>query len=223
MILTSSYNNIDLKKYKDQVVSISGDRGKSFKTIVDGKEVGYTGPCYSDLAPKKGFWLVWHDNIGKISPAENAKFYIREFYKQVLSKLDVNKVYEELDNKILLCYEDSDKFCHRQIVAAWFELFLGIEVPEVVEGKDMALGMEGEPSNEKNLEVRTKRNAIKNYLEEVIMSSIDMKGFKTLYALNLYKKGLALEEKAQTNNDYELAKSLQELAFGEANIRKKRA
>ncbi len=199
MILTSYYKGLDLVKHKDQVISISGDRGRGEK---------FTGEYYQPLAPKKDFWEIWHDNIGKISPAENTKYYIREYYEQVLSKLDVNKVYEELDNKILLCYEDPRAFCHRQIVAAWFELYLGLEVPEVEDGK------------EGNLVVKTNREFIKDYLEEVITSRVDMRGFNTLYALNLYNKAEALEAKAQTNYDLEIAKQLEELAFGEANIKR---
>jgi hypothetical protein len=194
MIYTSSYRAINLKDYKDQVISISGDRGK----LVD-----YKGECYPTLAPKKGFWQEWHNNIGKVSAKENAKFYIREYYKQVLSKLDVNKEYKNLDNKILLCYEDPRAFCHRQIVASWFELYLKEDVPEVEEDKD------------KKLVVKTSRTFIKNYLEEVIKENVDMKGFDSLYALNLYNKGEELEKRALNNNDLELAKYLKDLAIEE--------
>ena len=50
---------------------------------------------------------------------------------QVLSKLVAEKVYTDLDNSILLCYEESSKFCHRHIVATWLEDELDIIVPEV--------------------------------------------------------------------------------------------
>ena len=191
MIYTSSYRSINLKEYKDQVLSISGDRGNM---------VDYTGACYPKLAPKRSFWDVWHNNIGKISSGENNKYYIREYYKQVLSNLDVNKVYEELDNKILLCYEDPRAFCHRHIVAAWFELCLGQNIAEVEQQGDRLVEKQRNPF-------------IKLYLEEVIKEETDMMGFDSIYALNLYKKGEALEAKAETNNDYELAKYLKELAF----------
>ena len=191
MIYTSSYRSMNLKEYKDQVVSISGDRGKM---------VDYTGECYPDLAPKKSFWNVWHNNIGKINHGENNKYYIREYYKQVLSKLDVNKVYQDLDNKILLCYEDPRAFCHRHIVADWFELSLGIRIAEVEQQGDKLVEKQRNPF-------------IKLYLEDVIKEETDLMGFDSLYALNLYKKGEELEKKAQNNNDYELAKYLKDLAF----------
>ena len=48
-----------------------------------------------------------------------------------LSQLDPKKVYEELDGKILLCYEKETDFCHRFLVASWLEFNLGIEVKEI--------------------------------------------------------------------------------------------
>lgn len=198
MICTSCYREIDSKAFKDKACSISGDRGKM---------VDYEGYCYPALAPKKSFWEVWHSNIGKISDRENAKYYIDKYYEEVLSKLDVNKVYSMLDNKILLCYEAAGAFCHRHIVAAWFELYLDIPVPEVKQ-------------NGNELTVAHRGNFIKNYLEEVIKSNVDMKGFNTLYSLNLYEKSKKLEENAMNNSDIELAKYLNSLAF-ESDVKPK--
>ena len=66
-----------------------------------GKDANYQGKCYPELAPKLSFWKIWHDNIGKI------------------------------DEKVLLCYENNNEFCHRHIVAKWLEITLGIYVPEI--------------------------------------------------------------------------------------------
>ncbi|MBQ7105814.1 MAG: hypothetical protein IJN90_08155 [Bacilli bacterium] len=120
MICTSSY-----KAWNDTLstcYSISGDRGKG---------VNYEGKCYPKLAPKLSFWKKWHDNIGLITEEENNSFYIREYYNQILSKLNPKEVYDELDNSTLLCYEDSNLFCHRHIVAEWLELTLGVSIYEV--------------------------------------------------------------------------------------------
>ena len=120
MIFTSSYNDWQLDKYRK--VSISGDRGK---------KINYQGEYYSLLAPKLSFWKIWHDNIGKISDEENNRYYVQEYWNQVLSKLDPEKVFKDLDNSVLLCYEPNTEFCHRHIVASWLEILLGIKVPEV--------------------------------------------------------------------------------------------
>ena len=192
MIYTSRYKNINKYTFKDQVVSISGDRGKRAE---------YDGKCYPALAPKKSFWQVWFDNRGKISKEDNTKFYIEKYYEEVLSKMDVNKVYKELDEKILLCYEDPQDFCHRQIVAAWFELYTGIKVPEVKQEDYYKL-----------VEV-PRDDFVKDYLEKVIKERVDMKGFSSLYSLNLYNKSEALLRNARNNDDYELAKFIKSIAY----------
>lgn len=178
MIYTSNYYNCKSNLFKKY--SISGDRGRM---------ANYDGECYPKLAPKKEFWEVWHNNIGKINEEENLKYYIREYWLQVLSKLDVNEVYKELDRSILLCYESKDEFCHREIIAAWFELFLiGVSVPEVKTDK---LSLTEEKRNEHY-------KMIKDYLEEVIRKTTDMKGFTSLKAYNLYEQS----EKLKNNIKY---------------------
>ena len=118
MISTSSHNDWQSDKYI--TYSISGNRGK---------DVNYQGKCYSELAPKLSFLKVWHNNIGRISEEENNRYYVQEYWNQVLSKLDPEKVFRDLDYSVLLCYEPNTEFCHRHIVAAWFEILLGVKVP----------------------------------------------------------------------------------------------
>lgn len=120
MIKTSNYNNCHTDKY--QVYSISRDKGE---------DANYNGDCFLDLAPKKEFFKTWRHNRGLIDEITNNEYYIQEFYNQVLKELDPQKIYEKLDNSILLCYEEHNEFCHRHIVAAWFELTLGVTVKEV--------------------------------------------------------------------------------------------
>ena len=179
MIYTSSYRNINIKDFKDKTLSISGDRGVT---------VNYEGNCYMALAPKRSFWNVWHDNRSIVPKEENDKYYIREFYDKVLSKLNPQEEYDKLDEHILLCYENENEFCHRQIVAAWFELMLGVVVPEVKQ-------------NGYSLVTVTNRENIKNYLEEVIKSKTDMRGLNSLNALYLYNKAEALENNIRSNED----------------------
>ena len=172
MIKTSSYK--DFKSDLFKTVSISGDRGK---------QEGYEGTCYPKLAPKLSFWKKWHENIGVVSEEENNKFYIEEYYKQVLSFLNPEKVYEELDNSILLCYEDSDEFCHRHIVSAWFELFLDVEVCECVLDGYKILNVD-------------RPVYIKQILENIIKKEKNMRGFTSLRALYLFEKSEQLEDLA---------------------------
>ena len=185
MISTSSYKGFDTELYSRY--SISGDCGKS---------VGYEGKCYSALAPKKEFWKTWHDNIGKISEEENTRYYIEEYYKQVLSKLDPDTVYKELCYSTLLCYEDSEEFCHRHVVAAWFNLLLGDSIKPVVEIKLV----DGKIS-----EVEDCSSRYEEILEDVIRRNERMCGFTSVRARYLFDKGEQLEaiadEKEASNPD----------------------
>ena len=119
MICTSNYENFGKAVCGYKTYSISGDKGK---------QADFVGNSFSKLAPKKSFWKVWHNNIGKISEEENNKYYISQYFMHVLSNLDPEEIYNKLDFSILLCYESSNEFCHRHIVSAWFELFLDVKV-----------------------------------------------------------------------------------------------
>lgn len=93
----------------------------------------YTGIQYKALAPKYGFFMEWKKN-------HNNDFYVKHFYSEVLDNLNPKDVYNKLHELsvgkdcVLLCYEKSDDFCHRHIVAKWLEDNLGIIVKEW--GKD---------------------------------------------------------------------------------------
>ena len=60
---------------KGNLISISGDKGKS---------VNFKGKHIKELAPKLVFWKVWHENIGKINEEENAKYYIEQYFLDIL-------------------------------------------------------------------------------------------------------------------------------------------
>ena len=156
MISTSSHNNCKTDKY--QTYAISGNRGKN---------AGYTGKCYPKLAPKLSFWQIWENNIGVISEEENNKYYVEEYYNQVLSKLNPEEIYQELDNSILLCYEDNTQFCHRHIVAEWLEISLNTKVPEVIVKDDKIIEVD-------------RPKYIKEYLEESIKKHTKESNVKTL-------------------------------------------
>lgn len=173
MICTSSYNNCKSDIYI--TYSISGNRGK---------DANYQGKYYPSLAPKLSFWKIWHDNIGKINEEENNRYYVQEYFNQVLSKLDPEEIYRELDYSVLLCYEPNTEFCHRHIIAAWFEILLGIKVPEV-------------RLNGLQIDEIDRPEYIKQYLEDTMRLNRNMKGFTSLRALYLFEKGEKLEAKAE--------------------------
>ena len=87
---------------------------------------------------------------------------MRHFYHEVLKNLDPNKVYSDLDNSVLLCYEQSYEFCHRHIVASWLEKNLGVKVVEC------------EFTDDKIIE-KERPNYIDGYLDMVISEELSKK------------------------------------------------
>ena len=82
----------------------------------------YKGLEYKKLAPRLWFFKKYKED-------GDQEFYIEHYYKEVLELLDPLKVAEELEGKILLCYEESG-FCHRHVVAQWLR-HAGIDVEEL--------------------------------------------------------------------------------------------
>ena len=72
---------------------------------------------------------------------EDLDAYTAIYLRDVLGRLDPAKVWRDLERMagghepILLCYEAVTHpwvFCHRRLVARWFEANLGVEVPEAL-------------------------------------------------------------------------------------------
>lgn len=79
----------------------------------------YTGLQYKKLAPKFDFFSKWKQN-------KDNDYYIKHFNSEVLNTLNVNDVVDNLfqlsNNQpfCLICYEKPSDFCHRHLVADWF-------------------------------------------------------------------------------------------------------
>lgn len=85
----------------------------------------YKGRCYPKLGPKPWF-------LKKYKKDKDEEFYTEQYYKEVLDKLDPKEVYKELgEDAVLICWEGSEKFCHRHIVAMWLSSNLGVVITEL--------------------------------------------------------------------------------------------
>jgi hypothetical protein len=102
-------------------------RGENGISIARKSPNGFAGQKFPALFPS---WeLINMAKEGKLEEYQKA-------YLKKLSYLDVAKVYETLfaltdGEPVLLCWEKPGKFCHRRIVAEWFEKELGIKVKEM--------------------------------------------------------------------------------------------
>jgi hypothetical protein len=71
----------------------------------------------------------------------NANYQPAEFVERILDPLDPQKVWDQLHElagggePVLLCFErppfSKKNWCHRRLVAAFFEERLGVKVPEI--------------------------------------------------------------------------------------------
>ena len=85
----------------------------------------FNGRKYKDLNPK--FWF-----FKKYNEVGDEIYYTTQYNKQVLDKLDPQEVVNDLgDGAVMLCWEASNKFCHRHLVALWLKEKLGIDVEEI--------------------------------------------------------------------------------------------
>ena len=117
MIYTSYFAN--LKKLPNNIVPIA--ISASVPNSIDILRYKKLAPTYNILNDYK--------------QTNNIDNYIKEYYNQILNKLNpqevINELYKLSNNKdlALICYEKYDKFCHRQLVAEWLNNH-GIEVKE---------------------------------------------------------------------------------------------
>lgn len=103
MVLTGYFAQV--KKYKEKnlsLINIALVKPDWFKESIEN---------YPDLYPTK-------EILYEFNYSGNVDNYI-ESYSGILAKLNPEKVYRDLDNKIILCYEKPTDFCHRHLVAIW--------------------------------------------------------------------------------------------------------
>lgn len=147
--------------------------------------VDFTGPRIRELAPKTAWWQEWHDNIGKVSEDENMAFFIKSYYESILKPLGPDRIMlmAPLDS-IFTSYEDPEDFSHREILAAYLELYYDQPVYEVKVNDDGKL-----------IRIMKNRfyNATKEYLEELIKKDIEMYGYNSIAAAHSYRRSLDLE------------------------------
>ncbi len=95
-------------------------------SIAGGAPKWYIGREYKKLSPKYWFFQKYKED-------GDEEFYTEAYYQEVLGDLDAQEVYDALggDDAVMLCWEASNKFCHRHIVAEWFKDELGVTVEEL--------------------------------------------------------------------------------------------
>jgi len=142
-IYTGSYKNCK----SGNLISISRDKGE---------DASFKGKYITSLAPLGPYFKIWRKNRGVVDELENNKYYIEEYYKEVLSNIDIESILSKEINPILLCYEESNEFCHRHIVAEYINIKYNINVDEI------------EIDEKGNIKYKERPKYIREYLEEIM-------------------------------------------------------
>lgn len=172
MLVFSSYDNCFIKGE----MSISYDGGKS---------VGFTGEVCQELAPSQDLMVDWAFYQGRCSEETINRMFAKRYYEEVLANLDIEKVYKMLENKVIVDYDGCPT---RQILMAWTELLLGIKNFSFIQVEGGFVG-EGPQAY------------IKSFLENIIINTQEMYGFKSCQAAFLYGRAIELEEKAISSEE----------------------
>jgi hypothetical protein len=105
--------------------------------IARGKPKFFTGPSELRLAPS---WAM----LKMTRPDYDARF------AALLVALDPRELYESLgEDAVLLCWEKPGEGCHRRLVAEWFEVSLGVVVPELGVPRELTPAYRDTPWKEK--------------------------------------------------------------------------
>lgn len=84
----------------------------------------FTGPRYPALNP------TW-DMLARYNITHDEEEYTTAYDRDILSKLDPEQVLFDFEGKVALCFEISDRFCHRHCVRNWILRTTGVIVPEI--------------------------------------------------------------------------------------------
>ena len=85
-------------------------------------------------------YAPWPDELWNYKQSGDQEKFTERYKKETLELLNPAEEYQKLETLcqrygaeaiVLLCYEKRGDFCHRRIVAEWFEEALGITVEEL--------------------------------------------------------------------------------------------
>lgn len=120
MIYTSYFGNAK------NILEICPDAG--LISIAGKTPEWFDGKKFKPLMPHYDWWKEWHDMFAdKLESKESKEWYVKKYYDTVLKNLDQLSVARKLKDLVnwkptfILCYETPEKFCHRHIVAEWFD------------------------------------------------------------------------------------------------------
>ncbi len=91
----------------------------------------FTGPRYPALNPTWDMLAKYNLTRDNQNNTDAEREYTESYERDILAHLDPEQVLFDFEGKVALCFETSDKFCHRHCVRNWILRTTGVIVPEV--------------------------------------------------------------------------------------------
>ena len=78
-----------------------------------------------ELIPSEKQKEIWDEKMKNMEEDESIKYYTKEYFNEILSKLDPNDIFEKIKYSVIIGDEN------RHVIAEWLHLTLDIDVQEV--------------------------------------------------------------------------------------------
>ncbi len=178
ILLMGSSEELRGKGYYVNDISGNSECGKGISSVMP------------EVAPSRELYEAWRSHKLGSSDEENNRRYAEEYYDQVLSRLDPEKVLDKLMyGGIHVSNEGYNEFSHRKLLGAWLDLLLSSSENAVVAREIKSVGVFPKESDDFSDD-----NDTVSMMEEIMKSrKTNMRGFTCLRALYLYEKGEDLE------------------------------
>lgn len=112
--------------------------------ICTGVPEWYKGEIYPALAPGWDIVMEYKQAVRDGKPInEIIDNYIKRYENEILFYLDPEEIYNDLKDKILLCYEKPSDFCHRHLVRKWLNQNLNLNIQEAEAFEDFKVIIAG--------------------------------------------------------------------------------
>ncbi len=123
---------------------------------------------------------------------EIVRSFVGQYYNSVLRAINPSEVFIQLsEGSILVSPEEPEEFSCRQLIAAWLELYYGLEICEVTILENGKM---------KTLPRNVYYQMCKSILEEMIKEDIDMNGYTSIAAAYAYERAKKVAQNEALND-----------------------
>ena len=166
-----------MKVYTGSIQNCNNEKSISVYKLIDS--------CGNTTIPSQ-------DMVNSEDHLEIVRSFVEQYYDSVLKGTNPGEVFVQLsEGSIIVSPEEPKELSYRHLVAAWLELYYGLEIREVTileNGKMKIL-----PRNEHY-------ETCKNMLEAMIKEDIDMNGYTSIAAAYAYERAKKVSQNEALND-----------------------